>query len=163
MARPTLELITALRATADRIESGARYHWNHMGSCNCGHLAQTLTAIDSRHLHQMALRNAGDWTEQARDYCVTSGYPLDRVIDVMVAAGLNTNDIANLERLSDDAVLRRMGYSPSSVPPDFRDRDDAVRYIRTWADILEEDWREHMNTNAKREARVRADVVMEEV
>lgn len=148
MAKPTLELITALRATADRIENGARYHWNHMGSCNCGHLAQTLTAIDSRKLHQMALRNAGDWTEQSRDYCTSTGLALERVIDVMIATGLNTNDIANLERLSDDAVLRRMGYSSSATPPDFRDRDDAVRYMRAWADMLEEDWRKHMNVGS---------------
>ena len=43
MARPSRRLIDALRATARRLEDGARYEWGHMGRCNCGHLAQTLT------------------------------------------------------------------------------------------------------------------------
>lgn len=144
MAKPSLPLITALRATADRIESGARFHWNHMGSCNCGHLAQTLTQIEPKKLHQMALANAGDWSEQARDYCPDSGYPLDRIIEIMVGAGLNTVDIANLERLSDTEVLTRMGYKSCDNPPDFRTREDAVSYMRAWADVLETKWRKGM-------------------
>lgn len=144
MAKPSQDLITALRATADRIEAGARFHWNHMGSCNCGHLAQTLTHIDSKRLHQMALANAGDWSEQSREYCSTSGLPLDRVIDVMIKAGLNTVDIANLERLQDTAVLERMGVRSCDTPPDFRDRESAIAYIRAWADVLELQWRKKM-------------------
>lgn len=150
MAKPSLELITALRATADRIDAGARFHWNHMGSCNCGHLAQTLTQIDSKKLHQMALSNAGDWSEQSREYCSTSGFPLDRVIDVMVDAGLNTVDIANLERLEDPAVLKRMGVRSCDPPPDFRDRDAAIAYIRAWADVLESQWKQKMATKTQR-------------
>ena len=36
----------ALRATADRLAApDARYEWGHMGGCNCGHLAQTVTTL----------------------------------------------------------------------------------------------------------------------
>ena len=46
-ARPTPRvaktLAEALRVTAKRISSGDRYKWTHMGACNCGHLAQTIT------------------------------------------------------------------------------------------------------------------------
>lgn len=137
MAKANLELVAALRATADRMENGAKFHWNHMGSCNCGHLAQTLTHLTKEQIHHMALHSAGDWAEQARDHCITSGYPLDKVIEIMVGAGLSTDDIANLERLSDTRILRFMGKRELN----YRDRDDAVAYIRAWADMLEKQWR----------------------
>lgn len=139
MAKPSLELITALRATADRLEDGVKFHWNHMGSCNCGHLAQTLTHLPTKTIHQMALENAGDWSEQAREYCPESGYPLDTVIDKMIGIGMNVMDIANLERLGDDGVLARI---PESFKPlDYRSRDDAILYMREFARMLEERWR----------------------
>ncbi|MEZ4460644.1 MAG: hypothetical protein R3E66_13130 [bacterium] len=148
MAKPSLELIAALRATADRMDNGAKFHWNHMGSCNCGHLAQTLTRLSKAQIHRMAMENAGDWTEQAREFCPDSGYPLDRVIEIMVRVGLNTNDIANLERLSDPKVLKRLGAGEL----DYRNREDAVTYIRAWADLLEAQWREDFE---RRQARTR--------
>lgn len=139
MAKPTIELITALRATADRLEDGVKFHWNHMGSCNCGHLAQTLTTLNKKQIHQMALENHGDWAQQAREYCPESGYPLDTVIDKMVGIGMNVMDIANLERLEDYDVLARI--DDDRKPLDYRDREDAVLYIRELADLLEERWR----------------------
>lgn len=148
MAKANLELVAALRATADRMENGARFHWNHMGSCNCGHLAQTLTNLSKEQIHHMALHNAGDWAEQARDFCVDSGFPLDKVIEIMVATGLNTDDIANLERLSDPRVLKRLGVKELN----YRDRDDAIRYIRAWADLLEMRWREAFEHRTKSDA-----------
>ena len=60
------DLIAALRSTARRLEGGARYRWTHMGSCNCGHLAQTLTRLPREEIHRLALERAGDWGEQAR-------------------------------------------------------------------------------------------------
>ncbi len=143
MAKPTIELITALRATADRLEDGVKFHWNHMGSCNCGHLAQTLTTLSKQEIHQMALENHGDWSEQAREYCPQSGYPLDTVIDKMVGVGMNVMDIANLERLGDDAVLARID---SDEPLDYRNRDHAVVYMRELANLLEERWRKQFES-----------------
>lgn len=149
MAKPTIELITALRATADRLDEGVKFHWNHMGSCNCGHLAQTLTKLSKKELHQMALENHGDWSEQAREYCPQSGYPLDTVIDKMIGVGMNVMDIANLERLGDDRVLARI--DDELKPLDYRDRDDAILYMRELADLLEERWRKTFEPSQKRQ------------
>ena len=79
-----------------------------MGSCNCGHLAQTLTRLPKEEIHRMALERAGDWGEQAREYCSTSGFPMDHVLAVLFDAGLSRDDIWHFERLSDPRVLRRL-------------------------------------------------------
>lgn len=134
MAKPTPHLIDALRATALRLESGARYEWGHMGRCNCGHLAQSLTSLTADDIHRMALTRSGDWSEQSTLYCPTSGFELDALIDLLLEAGLSPSDIGHLENLSDVRVLRRL-------PPEARGlernrREHAVRYMRAWADLL---------------------------
>ncbi|MEM8964472.1 MAG: hypothetical protein AAGD38_23500, partial [Acidobacteriota bacterium] len=107
MARPHPDLIEALRSTARRLENGAEYRWTHMGSCNCGHLAQTVTKLSRAEIHRMALEKAGDWQRQVIDHCPTSGYPMDHVIAALLDLGLNREDLARLERLSSTEVLRR--------------------------------------------------------
>ncbi|MGF1509879.1 MAG: hypothetical protein ACFB9M_10305 [Myxococcota bacterium] len=134
MAKATPDLIRALRETADRLASGARFQWTHMGCCNCGHLAQTVTRLGQAHLHRIALEKAGDWAQQARDFCPDSGYPMDYVIQAMVDLGLSTNDIADLERLSGDRVLKTL--PPGMRGLDRRNRDHAVLYMRAWAELL---------------------------
>ena len=91
----------ALRVTAKRITSGSRYKWTHMGACNCGHLAQTVTFNSPEALHKIALQRAGDWAEQTREYCPTSGYPLDFVISALLDLGATLQELRDLERLSD--------------------------------------------------------------
>ena len=138
MSRPGPDLIAALRATARRLEAGARYRWTHMGSCNCGHLAQTLTRLPREAIHRLALERAGDWGEQAREYCPSSGYPMDHMLAVMLDAGLSRDDIWHLERLSDPEVLRRLPAGERHL--DQRRREDVVIYLRIWADLLEDRW-----------------------
>ena len=101
------DLIEALRRTASRLEAGADYRWTHMGSCNCGHLAQTVTCLPREEIHRLALEKAGDWGEQARQYCPTSGYPIDHVLTTLFDLGLARDDVWHLEPLSDPDVLRR--------------------------------------------------------
>ena len=143
MAKPSLELIAALRETADRLDGGVKYQWAHMGNCNCGHLAQTLTRLEPREIHRRALVSVGDWEQQVSEYCPSSQLPLDRVMDTMLAAGLTTCDIADLERLRNDEVLAAIGRRL-----DHRVREDAVLYLRTWADLLERRWRDQMAARA---------------
>jgi len=113
-----------------------------MGSCNCGHLAQTLTSLSPREIHAKALETRGDWADQAMEFCPTSGYPIDHILEVMIASGLTTVDVANLERLEGPEVL---GEIPDDrLPLDYRDRDDAIVYLRAWADLLERRWREQV-------------------
>lgn len=136
MARPTPELIEALRTTAARLESGDDYRWTHMGACNCGHLAQTVTQLDRATLHRIALERAGDWGEQAVEHCPASGLPMDHVIDRMIDIGLELSDIPRLERLQDPRVIRRLPHGERDLR--FRRRQDVTLYMRTWADLLDE-------------------------
>jgi hypothetical protein len=137
MARPTPELIDALRRTARKLADGAPYQWGHMGSCNCGNLAQELTQLTKGEIHAHALAvGRGDWNEQLNDYCPTSGLPIDLLIGEMLRAGLSTEDLGHLERLSDRRVLERLPRQDH--PLRHNRRDDVVLYLSTWAGLLEE-------------------------
>ena len=124
-----------LRETASRIKKGAPYQWGHMGSCNCGHLAQTITRHNKADIHKAAMTRYGDWSEQLRDYCPQSGLPLDEVIDKMLETGFTREDLANLERLKSREVLDAL--PPSRKYLKHNVRDDVVLYLLTWADLLE--------------------------
>lgn len=136
MANSTLPVIQALRDTAHRLATQAPYQWGHMGSCNCGHLAQTVTKLTKGEIHARAMQRYGDWERQLIDYCPTSGLPIDTTIDEMLALGFTRTDLTHLERLS-DATIR------AAIPFERRDalrhnqRDDVVLYLRTWATLLE--------------------------
>jgi hypothetical protein len=136
MATPTLELISALRVTVQRLRSGERYQWTHQGCCNCGHLAQTITRQDRATIHQLALEKAGDWGEKAVEYCPTSGYPIDHIIGQMLAIGLTREDIYHLERVSDRRVLLRLPEGQRDLQRNRR--EDVILYMETWAALLEE-------------------------
>ena len=129
-----MELITSLRKTVVRLRSNSRYEWGHMGFCNCGHLAQTLTDRSPKEIHQSAMVREGDWLDQVREYCPTSGLLIDDVIGELIAAGLTTADIGNLERLRDPKVLERI---PDRTHLIRNNRDDLILYLETWGDLLE--------------------------
>lgn len=136
MAKRSLVLIEALRETANRLASGARYEWGHMGSCNCGHLAQTITKYTKGQIHGAAMWRYGDWREQLRDYCPQSGLPLDEIIDQMVEMGVTSYDLAHLEALSHPKIIDRLPENRKHLK--HNQRDDVVLYLSTWADLLEE-------------------------
>ncbi len=136
MARPNPELIDILRKTAKRLQKSPAYQWGHMGSCNCGHLAQVITDLDKKEIHQRAMMRCGDWSEQLNDYCPHSGLPLDKVITVMLEKGLDPDDLKHLERLSDQEVLRRLPEGKEY--PSHNNRHDVILYFNTWADLLED-------------------------
>lgn len=138
MARVTVDVIQALRNTASRLEKSNVYQWGHMGSCNCGFLAQEITRLNKIEIHQRAMQRYGDWNEQLNDYCPTSGLPMDDLISEMLAFGFDTDDLKHLERLSDGRVLRQL-------PPEQRNlsrnvKSNVVLYLRTWASLLEQQW-----------------------
>jgi len=137
MAKASFNLIAALRETAHRLKSGGDYHWAHVGKCNCGHLAQTVTGLSASAIFQRAREHRlEEWTEYAHDYCPMNGYPMSDVMDALLAIGLEHRDIHHLEYLSDMRVLTRlpggMRYLRRNQP------DDVALYIETWADLLEE-------------------------
>lgn len=137
MARPTPDLIAALRRTAQKLQKGAPYQWGHMGSCNCGNLAQEITTLTKAEIHEHALAvGRGDWNEQLNDHCPTSGLPMDLLILEMMNAGLTSDDLKNLEKLSDRRILARLPNGKRYLRHNFR--DDVVLYLTTWAELLEE-------------------------
>ncbi|AKD05824.1 hypothetical protein POKO110462_10160 [Pontibacter korlensis] len=137
MARNSVELIKALRETANRLARGERYEWGHMGSCNCGHLAQTITKYSKGKIHGAAMWRCGDWREQLRDYCPQSGLPLDEIIDRMLDFGVTRNELSYLETLSHPDILKRLPKNHRYLKHNHR--DDVVLYLHTWATFLEEE------------------------
>lgn len=136
MARPSLELVQALRATAQRMRDTQHYSWGHMGSCNCGHLAQTVTRLDRAEIHRRAMERAGDWGQQALEACPASGFALDHVLESMFEIGLARRDIEELEELSGREVLARLPGGHRHLRRN--SKDDAILYLETWASQLEE-------------------------
>jgi len=135
MARQSLQLIDALRATADKLQHSSQYQWGHMGACNCGFLAQHITHLRKEEIHARAMQRYGDWNEQLNDYCPTSGLPMDDLITELLNFGFDIDDLKHLERLSDPRVLQ-------TLPPKQRNLErnakaDVIRYINTWANLLE--------------------------
>nr|WKN39518.1 hypothetical protein K4G66_12530 [Tunicatimonas sp. TK19036] len=137
MALPKPALIQALRQTAKKLSKSQQYQWGHMGSCNCGHLVQEITQLSRAEIHEYAMRTrGGDWSEQAMDFCPTSGYLMDQVISIMLDAGMELADFKHLERLSDKAVLARLPEECNYLRHNHR--EDVVKYLFAWADLLEE-------------------------
>lgn len=135
MATATPELVQALRTTAARLREGSPFAWGHMGSCICGHLAQTITELSPAEIHRRAMERHGDWSQQSVDHCPASGLAIDHVIDEMVALGLSLSDIRNLEKLADRDVLKR-------VPAKWlrhQDKSHAVQYMEAFAEMLEDE------------------------
>jgi hypothetical protein len=134
MAIPSIKIITALRKTATELENGNRYEWGHMGSCNCGNLAQTITKFSRAEIQKYALEKRGDWTNQLVDYCPTSGYPMDMIIEKMLDFGFSKVDLRNLEWLSDDKILAKIkvGFLNRNL------KSDTITYLKTWAILLED-------------------------
>jgi hypothetical protein len=137
MAKATIEVIGALRKTAKNLMNKAPYQWGHMGSCNCGNLAQVVTNLDKAAIHQEAMRRHGDWNEQLFDYCPQSGLPFDHIIDEMLAFGFSRSDLAQLEKLSDDQVLANLPGGKQYLK--HNKSEDVIKYLNSWADLLEKE------------------------
>jgi len=135
MAHPTPELVVALRRTAARLNYGVRYRWSHFAVCNCGNLAQTITDLTPDAIYEAAMERPGDWGEQAREYCATSGLAMDDIVGRILDLGMEKEDIRHLERLTHPHVLRAI--ADERKPLKHTRRDDTVLFMETWADLLE--------------------------
>jgi hypothetical protein len=137
MAIPSIPLISVVRKASRQIASGAPYQWGHMGSCNCGHLAQAITQQTKGQIHSQAMQRHGDWEQQLRDYCPQSGLPMDELIDSILALGLSRKDLSNLEKLADPVILQALPSNRRYLRHNVR--DDVVLYLDTWANLLEKE------------------------
>lgn len=136
MAHPNLTLIGALRQAAQNLRSGAHYAWGHHGSCNCGHVLQTVTHLSKEEILRHAHTGIGEWTEIAEDYCGVTNAPAYMLVSKLEAIGLTPPDIHHLEYLNNKEVLQRL-------PGGFRwlkknVREDVILYFETYASWLEE-------------------------
>jgi hypothetical protein len=136
MAHPNLTLIGALRQAAQHLRGGAHYAWGHHGSCNCGHVLQTITHLSKEEILKHAHTGIGEWTEIAEEYCGVTSAPAYMLIAKLEAIGLTPPDIHHLEYLNNKGVLQRL-------PGGFRwlkknVREDVITYFETYADWLEE-------------------------
>ena len=138
MARISLQLIEALRHAATKLESNPQYQWGHMGLCNCGFVAQEVTKLSKSEIHQRAMQQSGDWTEQLNDYCPNSGLPMDSVIDTLIDFGFDADDLKHLERLSDPAVLQRLPLEKRGLQ--YNVKRDVLLYFQIWIGLLEDQW-----------------------
>ena len=137
MAQASILVIQALRKTVENLEKSASYQWGHMGSCNCGNLAQVITNLDKAEIHKSAMRRHGDWNEQLIDYCPTSGLPIDHIIDEILAFGFSREDLAHLEKLSDPKILRQLPLDKRYLKHNLK--TDVLVYLKTWISQLEEE------------------------
>ncbi len=136
MAKPNIELIDALRATADRLRNGAYYAWGNHGACNCGNLVQSVTSLSKEEILKYAQSGIGEWTELAEDYCGDTNAPVNLLRQKLEMLGLTPADIHNIEYLQDKEVL-------NALPGGFRwlkrnVREDVIVYFETFANVLEE-------------------------
>ncbi len=136
MAKANIQLIQALRNTAKNLEDSDQYQWGHMGSCNCGFLAQEISNLSKEQIHSGAMQKYGDWNDQLNDYCPTSGMLMDDLISQMLSVGLDTDDLKHLEKLSDTKVLRRLPASDRHLSQN--KKTDVIKYMKAWIDLMEE-------------------------
>lgn len=137
MALPNIQLIEALRKTAQNLRNGAFYAWGNQGACNCGNLLQVITKFSKEEIIKNAqLTGLGEWTEMAEEYCPVSNTPINMLVGELEKIGLTTDDIHHLEYLSDNRIL-------AALPNGFRFlqrnvREDVILYFETFAQVLEE-------------------------
>lgn len=136
MAQAKVEIIDALRRTAKKLSVGSEYMWGHMGSCNCGNLAQEITKRSKAEIHAYAMQGHGDWNEQLNDYCGITQMPIDLVIHEMLTSGFSLEDLQNLEKLSDKQILMRLPAENRYLRHNVR--ADVIVYLTEWANMLEE-------------------------
>lgn len=135
MAKASSYIIEALRKTAKALETSSDYQWGHMGSCNCGFLAQQISRKEKKEIHQYAMQKHGDWSEQLNDYCAGSGLLMDDLITIMLDAGFDADDLKHLERLSDPKVLHALPGEHHGLRHNVK--QDVILYLKLWADVLE--------------------------
>lgn len=137
MASSNPELINALRETAKRLDSGARYEWGHMARCNCGHLVQTITGMTDSEISCAVNHQLTEWTEHAESFCAGTGYQVDDVFRELGSLGFDHEDVMRLENLSDKRVLSRL---PNGQRYLRRNQvSDVSLYMRTMAQVLEDE------------------------
>ena len=143
MAQSTIELINALRLTADNLRKGAYHSWGHHGACNCGNLVQSVTQFTKEEILEYAHTGTGEWTELAIEFCPTTNAPLTLVFNKLEQIGLTPTDIHHIEYLSDREVLEQLSGGFRWLKRN--KKEDAIDYFEAFADVLEDKLLQHID------------------
>jgi hypothetical protein len=143
MAQATLELINALRLTADNLRKGAYHSWGHHGACNCGNLVQSVTKFTKEEILEYAHTGTGEWTELAIEFCPATNAPLTLVFNKLEQIGLTPTDIHHIEYLSDRDVLEQLSGGFRWLKRNRK--EDAIDYFEAFALVLEDKLLQHID------------------
>lgn len=143
MAKPSFELISALRKAASRLQNGAHYAWGHHGACNCGQLVQVVSQLTEGEIIRYAHTGTGEWTELAEDFCSITNAPYTLLMAKLDELGLNASDIHHIEYLSDKEVLQHLSGGFRWLKRN--KREDAIAYFEAFANMLEEKMAQQLN------------------
>lgn len=143
MAKASIELISALRKAASRLQNGAHYAWGHHGACNCGQLVQVVSHLTEGEIIRYAHTGTGEWTELAEDFCSITNAPYTLLMAKLNELGLNASDIHHIEYLSDKEVLQHLDGGFRWLKRN--KREDAIAYFEAFANILEEKLAQELN------------------
>ncbi|WP_301922344.1 hypothetical protein [Ferruginibacter sp.] len=143
MAQATIELINALRLTADNLRKGAYHSWGHHGACNCGNLVQSVTQFTKEEILEYAHTGTGEWTELAIEFCPTTNAPLTLVFNKLEQIGLTPTDIHHIEYLSDREVLEQLSGGFRWLKRN--KKEDAIDYFEAFALVLEDKLLQHID------------------
>lgn len=141
-------LIEALRYTADGIENGKlEYDWFSPDKCNCGLVMREILGGIGQ--------TVGTWGTAAMNDYKSTGLPMRQIFKELHMAGLDVMAICELEWCGNEEVLRSMGeahksyrhfgssrgFHLSGTCEDNKQNNASfvTRYMRAWADILEEE------------------------
>lgn len=137
MAKPSLQLIDALRKAAKNIaEDKDSYNWKAIGACNCGTLVQVVTGYNAKEISNYGIKKHGDWQSISLLYDKNNDFEIDKIITRMLDLGMSLEDFTYLENLNCPKVLSYIGKDVCLTRDD---PYDAVLYLTSWADMLEEE------------------------
>jgi hypothetical protein len=131
--------IEALEKTIYNLENDVyEYNWNNFERCNCGILAQSVvgdkTLRDSGYRDSPSVQGSG---ASAMFHCLTTGLPLPEIYKTMKSAGFTYEEMANLEILGGESILKKAGMSRYGHKID--SKPDLTRYLKAWVELLKEE------------------------
>tara|TARA_B100001758_G_C18114110_1_gene455211 strand:+ start:177 stop:674 length:498 start_codon:yes stop_codon:yes gene_type:complete len=131
-------LVLVIQETISRLElEDCEYQWTNQGKCNCGHIIQTVTGKTSASIHKIALNSQGEWTDHAKNFCVSSGLHVDILIEELLKIGISLDQIPHLEYLSSPKITR---YIPNKMLPlNHKSKEDFIFYLQTWKKVLKKE------------------------
>jgi hypothetical protein len=131
VSEPPEKLVASLRRAADLLAGG---QFQYCGDCSihnaCGLVARVLLELDAGEARQTF--HWRSWSAMLRDVDVS--HP-SWVLRQLAIHGLDASELRRLEKLANPDVVAIAGIEMEGSW--WRSPDNAVRYLRAWAELLE--------------------------